>query len=75
MKYNFIRYGEKYPLFEVNNPECEIAKGNAIIFEEKVYEIKYIENIIERSDDGWYLNAKVKEVNVYIKEKSSCTLL
>lgn len=30
MKYNFYRYKESCPLFEVKNPGYAIAKGNAI---------------------------------------------
>ena len=70
MKYNFIRYGETYPLFETKDIIDTIAKGNIIEFENTRYEIKLVENILER-DETVYSYAKLKEVNVYIKEKTS----
>lgn len=75
MKYNFIEYTDKHTLFEVEDPGHTIAKESSIVLEGKTYDIKYVENIFERPKDGWYLTVKVKEVNVYIRERKSYQLL
>ena len=74
MKYNFYRYGDNYPFFDTREPGNAIVKGNSIILDNKMYDIKHVETIFERSDVA-YSSIKAKEVHVYIKERVNCSLL
>lgn len=69
MIYNFIKYGEEYPLFEMKDCGPNISKGNFIVLNNKRYKIEYIETIVSHPEDGWYLCVETKRINVYIKEQ------
>lgn len=68
MKYNFIRQGEEYPFLSIIGDINTFVKGNHIKLEDKVYEIKLIENELVR-DENVYSYAELEKVNIYIKEK------
>lgn len=64
MKYNFISYKNKQPLFIMEGDYNTISESNSIKIGESTYIIEHVQNVLDIKP-----YVRVTEVNVYIKNQ------